>query len=80
MTARLTDLTADPARARTLTAAAFVEAWQTANTHTADPDVAAWITGIATLLAEEGDPATDAGSEPVDRLTSLLTGGRSRLC
>ncbi|GAA0816639.1 hypothetical protein [Spirilliplanes yamanashiensis] len=80
VTAGLTALMTDPARAREFTAAAFVEAWQTANAHTADEDVAGWITGVAMMLALEAGPDTEADDEPVDRLASLLAGGRSQLC
>lgn len=78
VTARLTDLTADPARAGDLTAAAFVQVWHTANAHTADPDVAAWIIGIATDLAEETGPAAPEAQAGPESLAALLTGGRAR--
>ena len=53
------DIVADRVRADAVTSAAFVEAWQSAQQHTArGTDVAAWIHGLAVRRAE-APPAAD---------------------
>ncbi|RSM68480.1 hypothetical protein DMB66_13410 [Actinoplanes sp. ATCC 53533] len=69
----------DDDRAAEVAAATFLEAWQTADLHTAPgTDVAGWITGIAARRAgEQDDPRTrshpsDQGYSPALTLDALL--------
>jgi DNA-directed RNA polymerase specialized sigma24 family protein len=69
----------DGERADEVTAATFLEAWQSADLHTAPgTDVAGWITGIAARRAgEQEDPRTRShpshlGYSPEETLAALL--------
>lgn len=58
----------DPERAAAVTSAAFVEAWLSADAHTAlGTDIAAWITSIATRLAGESTPALTPHPSSLDQ-------------
>jgi DNA-directed RNA polymerase specialized sigma24 family protein len=68
---------ADDERAGEVTAASFLEAWQSADLHTAPgTDVAEWVTGIAARRAgEQDDPRTRSHPARQDRSPGVALEG-----